>query len=136
VLVVLAARVTLAGARRLVALLAAYRLAAAFHVPAGDLAVLDDSNAHAYAVPGRPGRVVVSTGLLRRLDAARCSPTNAPTSQAATTYTTPPPTSPPPPTRSSTGSPPPSPSRANAGPMKPPPPGAAAIPSPTPSPAP
>ena len=31
----------------------------------GELAVLDDTAAHAYAVPGRPSRILVSTGLLR-----------------------------------------------------------------------
>jgi Zn-dependent protease with chaperone function len=71
VLLVLAARVTLAGVRRVSALRGAYRLAAALPAPAGDLAVLDDSDPQAYAVPGHPGRIVVSTGLLRRLDAGQ-----------------------------------------------------------------
>ena len=31
----------------------------------GELAVLDNADAHAYAVPGRPGRILVSSGLLR-----------------------------------------------------------------------
>ena len=31
----------------------------------GELAVLDNPDAHAYAVPGRPGRILVSSGLLR-----------------------------------------------------------------------
>lgn len=31
----------------------------------GELAVLDDPDTHAYAVPGRPGRILVSSGLLR-----------------------------------------------------------------------
>ncbi|MEU6173722.1 M56 family metallopeptidase [Streptantibioticus parmotrematis] len=35
----------------------------------GDLAVLDDPVPTAFAVPGRPGRVVVSSGMLRLLDA-------------------------------------------------------------------
>lgn len=35
----------------------------------GDLVVIDDGALHAYAVPGRVGRVVVSTGLLRQLSA-------------------------------------------------------------------
>ncbi|MCQ4044546.1 M56 family metallopeptidase [Streptantibioticus rubrisoli] len=39
------------------------------HGGAGDLTVLPDSGADAYALPGRPGRVVVTAGMLRRLDA-------------------------------------------------------------------
>ncbi len=35
---------------------------------AGDLAVVDDAAVYAYTVPGRGGRVVVSTGMLRVLD--------------------------------------------------------------------
>ncbi|MCW2494126.1 M48 family metalloprotease [Jatrophihabitans sp.] len=34
-----------------------------------ELAVLDEAAAQAYAVPGWPGRIVVTSGLLRRLDA-------------------------------------------------------------------
>jgi len=71
VLVVLAARVTLAGVQRVRALCDASRLAAALPAPTGDLVVLDDPDPHAYAVPGRPGRIVVSAGLLRRLDAGQ-----------------------------------------------------------------
>jgi hypothetical protein len=42
--------------------------AAAAGLPAvGDLSVVQDSAVHAYAVPGRGGRVVVSTGMLRTL---------------------------------------------------------------------
>lgn len=53
--------------RRGAALRHAYRLAAA--LPAcGELAVLDLATHQALAVPGRPGRIVVSTGLLRSLD--------------------------------------------------------------------
>ena len=33
--------------------------------PHGELAVLEAPEAHAYAVPGRPGRILVSTGLLK-----------------------------------------------------------------------
>ena len=69
VLALLAVRVAVAAVRRAGALHETYRLAATLHVPAGDLAVLDSAEPHAYAVPGRPGRIVVSTGLLRRLDA-------------------------------------------------------------------
>lgn len=43
--------------------------AAAQHGSAGDLTVLPDPGADAYALPGRPGRVVVTAGMLRRLDA-------------------------------------------------------------------
>jgi hypothetical protein len=44
---------------------------AARHLPgAGSLTVLDDPAPHAYTLPGRPGRIVVSTGLLRALDPA------------------------------------------------------------------
>jgi Zn-dependent protease with chaperone function len=71
VLVVLAGRVIVVGVRRVSALREAHRLAAVLHAPAGDLAVLDDSEPQAFAVPGHPGRVVVSTGLLRRLDASQ-----------------------------------------------------------------
>lgn len=36
---------------------------------AGDLTVLQDPDPDAYALPGRPGRIVVTTGMLRALDA-------------------------------------------------------------------
>ncbi|WP_240678378.1 M48 family metalloprotease [Streptomyces griseoviridis] len=36
---------------------------------AGDLYVRQDDRPDAYALPGRPGRVVVTTGMLRALDA-------------------------------------------------------------------
>ncbi|WP_265736798.1 M56 family metallopeptidase [Actinacidiphila yeochonensis] len=36
--------------------------------PAGDLTVLADDAPDAYALPGRPGRIVVTAGLLRALD--------------------------------------------------------------------
>jgi hypothetical protein len=38
--------------------------------PAGELVVFTDTDAHAYAVPGRPGRIVVSDGMLRTLTPA------------------------------------------------------------------
>lgn len=53
----------LAGAR---ATLAAYHLAA--EVGGGELHVLNSGQASALAVPGRHGRIVVTSGLLRRLD--------------------------------------------------------------------
>jgi Zn-dependent protease with chaperone function len=68
VLAVLAVRVALAGTRRLLALRAAFGLAAS--LPGGELAVLDHPDRQAFAIPGRPGRIVVSSGLLRSLDAA------------------------------------------------------------------
>lgn len=37
---------------------------------AGDLSVVQDASPDAYALPGRPGRVVVTTGMLRALDPA------------------------------------------------------------------
>lgn len=53
---------TLASARRTAAVVAS--------LPAvGGLAVIDDDASHAYSVPGRRGRVVLSTGLLRSLTA-------------------------------------------------------------------
>lgn len=43
----------------------------AARVPAaGDLSVIDDDRADAYALPGRPGRIVVTSGMLRVLDPA------------------------------------------------------------------
>jgi hypothetical protein len=58
--------------RRARALVAAGHAAACF--PAGQLAVIDDETADAFAVPGltgRQGRVVVSTGMLAALDQAQ-----------------------------------------------------------------
>jgi Zn-dependent protease with chaperone function len=69
VLLLLASRVVAAGSRRLSALRDAYRLAAALPASGGELAVIDDPGQQAYAVPGRPGRIVVTTGLLRGLNA-------------------------------------------------------------------
>lgn len=62
-------RTARAGTRRLAAVREAYRLAASLPSSDGELAVLDAGDAHAFAVPGRPGRIVVTTGLLRSLDA-------------------------------------------------------------------
>ncbi|MEI7031762.1 M56 family metallopeptidase [Streptomyces pratensis] len=50
-----------------------YRFRARAHralagLPGGDLAVLPDEAPYAYALPGSPGRVVVSTGMLASLD--------------------------------------------------------------------
>ncbi len=68
---VLAARTALASWRRVAALREAYQLAAALTAPGGELVVLDDPGLQALAVPGRPGRIVLSTGLLRALDASQ-----------------------------------------------------------------
>jgi Zn-dependent protease with chaperone function len=68
-LLLLATRVVVAGIRRITALRAAYRLAAALPTSGGELAVIDHPAQQAYAVPGHPGRIVVSTGVLRGLNA-------------------------------------------------------------------
>ncbi len=68
----LAAAVALAitGYRRLGALAAARRICRSLH-PHSPLVVIDDPVPHTFAVPGAAGRVVVSTGILRTLDAAQ-----------------------------------------------------------------
>jgi len=71
ILAVLTVRFAVAATQRILALRAAYRLAAALPAAGGELAVIDDTDHHAYAVPGRPGRIVVSSGMLRSLDAAQ-----------------------------------------------------------------
>ena len=68
-LVALTANFALVAVRRLRALRAAYRLASALTSPGGELVVIDAADPQAYAVPGRPGRIVVSTALLRDLAA-------------------------------------------------------------------
>ncbi|WP_030799654.1 M56 family metallopeptidase [Streptomyces sp. NRRL S-337] len=50
--------------------LRAARRATAPHPVSGDLCVLPDAAPDAYALPGRPGRVVVTAGMLRALSAA------------------------------------------------------------------
>jgi beta-lactamase regulating signal transducer with metallopeptidase domain len=62
-------RFAVAGARRLTALRDAFRLASSLPAAGGELAVIDHPGRQAFAVPGRPGRIVVSSGLLRGLDA-------------------------------------------------------------------
>jgi Zn-dependent protease with chaperone function len=69
VLLLLTLRFVAAGRRRLTGLRDAFRLAAALPASGGELAVIDHPGQQAYAVPGRPGRIVVSTGLLRVLNA-------------------------------------------------------------------
>ena len=68
---VLGVRFTRAASRRLIALRDAYRLAQALPDTGRELSVLDTADPQAYAVPGRPGRIVVTTGLLRSLDAGQ-----------------------------------------------------------------
>ncbi|WP_225845507.1 M56 family metallopeptidase [Streptomyces sp. HPF1205] len=48
----------------------ARRAVAAAGTPAGDLTVLADPDADAYALPGRPGRIVVTSGMLEALGPA------------------------------------------------------------------
>jgi Zn-dependent protease with chaperone function len=69
-LIVLAVRCGRSGGRRLIALRDARRLAAALPASGCELAVIDHAGRLACAVPGRPGRIVASTGLLRSLGAA------------------------------------------------------------------
>jgi hypothetical protein len=69
--VALAGRFVRAAARRGSALLCAHRLAAALPAPGGELAVIDADARGALAVPGRPGRIVITTGMLRSLDGAQ-----------------------------------------------------------------
>jgi Zn-dependent protease with chaperone function len=69
VLSALLVRVVAAAVGRVSALRDAYRLAATLPSASGELVVVDVPDLHAYAVPGRPGRIVVSRGLLRLLDA-------------------------------------------------------------------
>jgi Zn-dependent protease with chaperone function len=68
-LAVVSVRVVAVALRRGRAVVQAYRLAARLPAHGGELAVLDDPAPVAYAVPGRPGRIVASTGLVRALDA-------------------------------------------------------------------
>jgi len=56
---------------RLIAVRDAYRLAQASPNTVSELSVLDTTDTQAYAVPGRPGRIVVTSGLLRRRDAGQ-----------------------------------------------------------------
>jgi Zn-dependent protease with chaperone function len=61
-------RVAAVALRRSRALLDAHRLAAALPAHGAELAVIADPIPCAFAVPGRPGRIVASVGLLRTLD--------------------------------------------------------------------
>jgi len=68
---VLAARFLHTAGRRLAAMVDAHRLAAALPGAGNELSVLDSGDRQAFAVPGRPGRIAVTTGLLRSLDGAQ-----------------------------------------------------------------
>lgn len=59
------------GSRRWAALVDARRLAAALPGGTGELSVVDVGDRHAFAVPGRPGRIAVTTGMLRSLDGSQ-----------------------------------------------------------------
>lgn len=69
--VLLAVQFLRAATRRAVAVRDAYRLARSLPDSASELTVLDIAEPHAFAVPGRPGRIVVTTGLLRSFDASQ-----------------------------------------------------------------
>lgn len=58
------------GRRHVVLAARARRAAMATGTAAGDLTVLQDPGPDAYALPGRPGRIVVTTGMLRALGPA------------------------------------------------------------------
>lgn len=67
--VLCAARFLWVGIRRLAAVRGAFRLAAALADGDQELVVLVSSDRQGLAVPGSPGRIVVTTALLRSLDA-------------------------------------------------------------------
>lgn len=66
--VVVTARLVSATAGRTSATLAAHRLAVQLPAGGGELSVLQSAQRQAFAVPGRPGRIAVTTGMLRALD--------------------------------------------------------------------
>jgi beta-lactamase regulating signal transducer with metallopeptidase domain len=68
---IVAARFTRAATRRLVAVRDAYRLAATLSGTHSELVVLEAPTRQALAVPGRPGRIVATSALLRSLDASQ-----------------------------------------------------------------
>ncbi|MEA2444692.1 MAG: hypothetical protein QOJ12_1984 [Thermoleophilales bacterium] len=68
--VVFSAVAAIAGGRRAWALLSAYRSCRDLPTATGELVVIQSARAAAYAVPGRPGRIVVSQSLLAALPAA------------------------------------------------------------------
>lgn len=67
--IVLAVRFVRVAARRLRAIRDAFRLSAALATDDDELVVVPAADCSGFAVPGRPGRIVVSAGLLRTLDA-------------------------------------------------------------------
>ncbi|MEV6010657.1 M56 family metallopeptidase [Streptomyces sp. NPDC051976] len=69
-LAVVVATLVRTSRRHLVLAARARRTAVRAGMAAGDLTVLQDPGADAYALPGRPGRIVVTTGMLRALDPA------------------------------------------------------------------
>lgn len=71
VLVILITRTAWVTWREWLALRRSHRFAATLSADRGELAVIDRSESIGYAVPGRPGRIVLSTGLIRRLDASQ-----------------------------------------------------------------
>lgn len=66
-LAILAVSLAATAARRLLALRAAYRTARTLRGGSVGLVVIDEPGLAAYAVPGRPGQVVVARGLLAAL---------------------------------------------------------------------
>lgn len=66
--VTLITRALWVAARRATALVCAHRLAAALPPSGGELAIIDAAALQALAVPGRPGRILLTTGMLRSLD--------------------------------------------------------------------
>ncbi|WP_405582959.1 M56 family metallopeptidase [Streptomyces sp. NBC_01190] len=70
VLTAVAVALVRTGRRHVVQPARARRAAAAAGTAVGDLTVLPDAGPDAYALPGRPGRIVVTSGMLRALDPA------------------------------------------------------------------
>ncbi|MGN6609208.1 MAG: M56 family metallopeptidase [Jatrophihabitans sp.] len=70
VIAVVATRLLLTAARRLGGVRDAARLAAALPDTGAELAVVPSTALQAFAVPGRPGRIVMTSALLQHLDAS------------------------------------------------------------------
>ncbi len=68
---VLAVRFLRTGGRQIAGVVAAYRLATNLPQSDGELVVVPSADRQAFAVPGRPGRIAVTTGMLRSLDGAQ-----------------------------------------------------------------
>ncbi|CAN5597302.1 M56 family metallopeptidase [soil metagenome] len=66
-----AVRFLIVGARRAGSVRQAHRLAAALSAGGGELSVIPSADRRAFAVPGRPGRIAVTTGMLRSLDGSQ-----------------------------------------------------------------